>query len=281
MPVALITGASTGIGRASALRLARSGWTVLAGVRDAAAGEQLREQVPAGRVVPVELDVTDAEQVAAAAALVSDGAGGEAGRLDALVNNAGIGLGGPLELIAPEDWRRQFDVNVFGQVAVTRALLPALRRAGGRIVFVSSIGGFITMPFTAPYGASKHAIEAIADSLRIELVSSRVKVVLVEPGSVSTPIWDKTRTETARLEIPPELDPVYGKAVTAAEKAIEETARRGISADVVAAVIERALSARRVRARYVVGRDARVILAVKRLLPDLVFDRVLRRALGL
>jgi len=281
VPAALITGASTGIGRASTLRLARSGWTVLAGVRDAAAGEQLRAQVPPGRVVPVELDVTDAAQVTAAAALVSDGAGGEAGRLDALVNNAGIGLGGPLELIAPEDWRRQFEVNVFGQIAVTRALLPALRRARGRIVFVSSIGGFITMPFTAPYGASKHAIEAIADSLRIELVSSRVKVVLIEPGSVSTPIWDKTRAETARLEVPPELDPVYGRAVSAAEKAIEETARRGMAPDLVAAVIERALSARRVRARYVVGRDARVMLALKRLLPDLVFDRMLRRALGL
>jgi NAD(P)-dependent dehydrogenase (short-subunit alcohol dehydrogenase family) len=282
---ALVTGASSGIGRASALRLARSGWTVLAGVRDGGVGEQLAAEASAGRILPLELDVTDPGQIAAAAARVEDGVSDGArtvapGRLDALVNNAGIGLGGPLEIIAPEDWRRQFDVNVFGQVAVTRALLPALRRAGGRIVFVSSIGGFISMPFASPYGASKHAIEAIADSLRVELASSRVKVVLVEPGSVSTAIWDKTRAETASLEVPAGLDPVYGKALAAAEKAIEDTARRGMPPDVVAGVIERALSSRRVRARYVVGRDARMMLALKRVLPDLAFDRLLRRALG-
>ena len=155
MPTVLITGASTGIGRATALRLAGSGWTVLAGVRKAADGEALKAD-GGERIVPIELDVTDAAQIAAAVAEV-DGRG----RLDALVNNAGIGFGGPLELVPIDDLRNQFEVNVLGPVALTQALLPALRRARGRILFISSVGGRVAMAFTAPYAASKHAIEAI------------------------------------------------------------------------------------------------------------------------
>ncbi|MGD0452110.1 MAG: SDR family NAD(P)-dependent oxidoreductase [Solirubrobacteraceae bacterium] len=297
MPLALITGASTGIGRATALRLAARGWTVLAGVRDPVAGERLVAEADAtavsgspagpgspGRLIPLSLDVTDAAHLATAQELVDEQAthaGSSArGGLDALVNNAGIGIGGPLELISAEDLRRQFEVNVFAQVAVTQALLPALRRAGGRIVFVSSIGGRVAMPFTAPYAASKHAIEAFGDALRVELRSSGVRVALVEPGSVATPIWDKSRAEADRLVIPPELQDAYGRIPAAMGKALEDTARRGVPPEQVAQTIEQALTASRMKARYVVGRDARVMLTVRRLLPDLVFDRVARRALG-
>jgi NAD(P)-dependent dehydrogenase (short-subunit alcohol dehydrogenase family) len=143
---------------------------VLAGVRAPADGEQLQAQAPPGRVLPVTLDVTDQAQVAEAAVRVADQTAG--GGLDALVNNAGIGIGGPLELVSAEDLRRQFEVNVFGQIAVTNAMLPALRLAGGRIVFVSSVGGRVAMAFTAPYAASKHAIEAFGDALRVELRTS-------------------------------------------------------------------------------------------------------------
>jgi NAD(P)-dependent dehydrogenase (short-subunit alcohol dehydrogenase family) len=234
-------------------------------------------------VIPLALEVTDADQVTRAAArvgeLVAESAGRAAG-LDALVNNAGIGVGGPLELVKPEDMRRQFDVNVLAQVAVTQAMLPALRRAHGRIVFVSSIGGRVATPFLAPYAASKHAIEAIADGLRIELASSHVQVALVEPGSVATPIWDKGRAEAERVRIPPDLQAEYGHVPAAMDKVLEETARRGIPPEDVAATIERALGARRMRARYLVGRDARMMLVLRRLLPDHAFDRVLRRALG-
>jgi len=198
VPTALITGASTGIGRATALRLAAAGWTVLAGVRDPQAGEQLVDAAAGGRVLALTLDVTDPEQIAQAAERIAK----EGGRLDALVNNAGIAIGGPLELIAEEDLRRQFDVNLFGQVAVTRALLGALRQARGRIVFISSIGGRVAMAYTAPYAASKHAIEAIGDALRVELRSSGVQVALVEPGSVATPIWDKGRADAELVSVP-------------------------------------------------------------------------------
>lgn len=283
MPIALITGASTGIGQATARRLVKGGWTVLAGVRDEAAGERLAAEAPGGRLLAVSLDVTDAGQIEQAAARVRDlGNHSDApdGLLDALINNAGIGFSGPLELLPLDDLRKQFDVNVLGQVAVTQALLPALRTAHGRIVFISSVGGRVAMPFSAPYAASKHAIEAIGDTLRVELASSNVQVALVEPGAVATPIWDKSRDAGGQLTVPPSLQAEYGHVTAAMDKAMENTSKRGVPADQVARTIERALTERRMRSRYIVGRDARAMILLKRLLPDRMFDRFARRALG-
>lgn len=277
MPLALITGASTGIGRATALRLATNGWTVLAGVRDPSAGESLVAEARPGSIIPLTLDVTDSEQIAQAATRVAEQSA--EGGLDALVNNAGIGFGGPLELLPAEDLRKQFEVNVFAQVAVTRALLPALRIGGGRIVFLSSIGGRVAMAFTAPYAASKHAIEAIGDALRVELHTSGVQVALIEPGSVATPIWDKSRAEADRVKIPADLQPQYGHVPAAMDKVLEDTARRGVPPESVAETIEGALTSPRMRARYVVGRDAKAMLVAKRLLPPHLFDRLARRVL--
>ncbi len=283
MPTALITGASTGIGQATALRLANAGWTVLAGVRRREDGERLSGEDPSGRIEPLLLDVTDLEQVRLAAARVSElgGAGDSSpGRLDALVNNAGIGFGGPLELVSPEDLRTQFDVNVLGQVAVTQALLPALRAARGRLLFVSSVGGRVAMAFTAPYAASKYALEAIGDALRVELSTSHVQVALIEPGSVATPIWEKTREVEEKLTIPESLRAEYGHVPAAMKKTIESTASRGVPPEQVAETIEAALTAKRMKARYVIGRDARAMIVLRSLLPDHVFDRFAKRALG-
>jgi NAD(P)-dependent dehydrogenase (short-subunit alcohol dehydrogenase family) len=279
VPVALITGASTGIGRATTLRLAAAGWTVLAGVRAPAAGESLLRDATGGRVIPLTLDVTDAAQIELARERVEQEAG-TAG-LDALVNNAGIGgVAGPLELVSQETLRVQFDVNVFGQVAITQALLPALRRAHGRLVLVSSIGGRVAMAFSAPYAASKHALEAFGDTLRVELRTSDVQVTLIEPGSVATPIWDKTRAESDKLSIPAELQQQYGHVPAAMDKALQNTGKRGVPPEQVAETIHRALAARRMKSRYVVGRDAKAMLVAKSVLPDRVFDAFARRALG-
>jgi NAD(P)-dependent dehydrogenase (short-subunit alcohol dehydrogenase family) len=275
VPTALITGASSGIGQATSLRLARSGWTVLAGVRRREDGERLVSEAPPGRIEALELDVTDPAQVAAAAARI-DGSG-----LGALVNNAGIGVGGPLEVLTEEEWRRQFDVNFFGQIAVTRTLLPALRTARGRIVFISSIGGKVAMAFNGPYAASKHAIEAVGDALRVELTRSGVQVTLIEPGSVATPIWDKTRGIAERIEIPAGLQSEYGDVPEKMDKVLQDTGARGIPPEAVAEAVEKALSAPRAPARVLVGRDARLMLAAKRLLPDRVFDRIVRSRIGL
>lgn len=276
VPTVLITGASTGIGRGTALRLAGSGWTVLAGVRRIEDGDAL-VAVSGERVVPIILDVTDAQQIAQAAERVNEIA---PDGLDALVNNAGIGFGGPLELLPIDDLRSQLEVNVLGPVALTQAMLPALRRAGGRIVFMSSVGGRVAMAFTAPYAASKHAVEAIGDALRVELRSSDVQVTLIEPGSVATPIWDKSRAQGEGLSVPAELTDQYGHVAAAMSKVLKDTERRGISPERVAETIEGALTARRMKARYLIGRDAKAMLLAKRLLPDLVFDRVVRRAFG-
>jgi NAD(P)-dependent dehydrogenase (short-subunit alcohol dehydrogenase family) len=228
--------------------------------------------------------VTDSAQIAQAAELVREQAGAAVashnGGLDALVNNAGIGVGGPLELVDLEALREQFEVNVFGQVAVTQALLPALRRARGRIVLVSSIGGRVAAPFLAPYGASKHALEAIGDALRVELRSSNIRVSLIEPGSVKTPIWAKARTDAERVQIPSELEPEYGRVPAAIEQVITDTERRGVPPERVAATIERALNSRRPRSRYLVGADAYGTVIARALLPTAAFDWVVRRALG-
>lgn len=250
-----------------------------------AAGERLADEArPPGSVIALRLEVTDDADIELAAAQVQEQAArpgvSAAGGLDALVNNAGIGVGGPLELVSADDLRRQFDVNVLAQVAVTQAMLPALRRAHGRIVFVSSVGGRVAMPFAGPYAASKHAIEAFGDVLRVELRSSNVQVALVEPGSVATPIWDKGRDEAQSVRVPPDLQAQYGDAPAALAKAMRNAARRGIPPEQVADTIERALTANRMRTRYIVGRDARAMILARRLLPDRVFDSAARRAMG-
>jgi NAD(P)-dependent dehydrogenase (short-subunit alcohol dehydrogenase family) len=276
VPIVLISGASTGIGRATALGLAASGWTVIAGVRKAVDGEALRAD-GGERVIPLELDVTDPAQIEQAAERVGELA---PSGLDALVNNAGSANGGPLELLPLDEVRRLFDVNFFGHVAVTQALIPALRRARGRIVLISSVGGLVTTPYMAPYHASKYALEAVGDALRMELAGSGIQVALIEPGSVATPIWEKNRDQVDDFIVPEELEREYGHVPAAMGKTLRNTARRGIPPERVAQTIERALSAKRMRARYRVGRDAHVMVWASRLLPDLVFDRVVRRAVG-
>ncbi len=272
----LITGASTGIGRAAALRLDRGGWRVFAGVRrddDAAA---LRE-AGSERLEPLILDVTEAEAIAAAAERIGE-ATGEAG-LDGLLNNAGIGVMAPLETIALDDFRRQVEVNVTAQVAVTQAMLPLIRAAGGRIVFMGSMGGRVALPFGAPYHVSKFALEAIADSLRQELRPWGLEVALIEPGSIDTPIWE--RGEKAAEEMwaraPARQRELYGEQLERFLAAAQRTAERGIAPEKVAEAVEHALTARRPRTRYLVGRDARLQTRVRRLMPDRLFDRLVAR----
>jgi NAD(P)-dependent dehydrogenase (short-subunit alcohol dehydrogenase family) len=275
----LITGASTGIGRATALRLDANGWRVFAGVRREEDAASLRE-AGSERLVPLMLDVTEAGQITAAAERI-DEAVGEAG-LDGLVNNAGIAVPSPLETLPIEDFRRQVDVNLTAQVAVTQALLPRIRAAQGRIVFISSIGGRIAFPFTGAYHAAKFGIEAVGDAFRRELGQWDIGVSIVEPGSVATPIWD--RGEKVADEVgarSPARDELYGKAIARYRKVSRKTGERGIPPAKAAAVIEHALTARRPRARYLVGLDAKVQARLKYLIPTRIFDRVLRRATGL
>jgi NAD(P)-dependent dehydrogenase (short-subunit alcohol dehydrogenase family) len=262
----LVTGASSGIGAACAGRLVRSGWHVLAGVRRAG-------DAPA-RTEEVLLDVTAAAQIEAAAARVEG--------LHGLVNNAGIALAAPLEFVPLEEFRHQFEVNVLGQVAVTQAFLPALRKARGRVVFIGSIAGRSALPFLAPYSASKHALEAIADALRLELSPWGVGVTIVEPGTIKTPIWTRSAARADELLASTEgrerLDELYGERMARFRRLALERGQAGAPAERVAEVVEDALTATRPPTRRLVGRDAR-IRATFELLPDRLRDRVYRRVL--
>ena len=277
----LISGCSSGIGRATALHLARSGFTVLAGVRDPADGEEL-VRASEGDLHPVIVDLSDEDSIGVAAeragALLGDRG------LTALVNNAGIAVTGPLELVPLEDFRHQLEVNLIGQLALTRALLPRLRRAPSpRLVNVSSIGGLVATPFYGPYCASKFALEALSDCLRVELRPWGIETVVIEPGSIATAIWDRGQSifEGIRTRMPADAEALYGEAIVAIERISRETGERGIEPQAVARAIHRAITVRRPRARYRVGRDADGMVAAKRLLPPRTFDRIVARNLKL
>jgi NAD(P)-dependent dehydrogenase (short-subunit alcohol dehydrogenase family) len=276
----VITGASTGIGRACALRLDRAGWRVFAGVRREQDASSLRTEA-GGRLEPLILDVTDEAGVRAAAERVREAVGGAG--LHGLVNNAGIGVAGPLEFTALEDWRRQLEVNVIGQVAVMQAFLPLLRTARGRIVNIGSIGGRSSTPFAGPYAASKYAMEGVNDALRRELRKWGMWVAIVEPGSIATPIWDKAQDDGRALieALPPEARELYGRDLEGVTRAVEKIAARGLPPDRVAEAVEHALSAKKPRARYLIGREAQARVLAERVLPARAFDAVIARVMGL
>jgi NAD(P)-dependent dehydrogenase (short-subunit alcohol dehydrogenase family) len=272
----VVTGASTGIGRATALRLAGEGFEVFAGVRMEADGERLRS---AG-VRPLILDVTDEVAIAAAVDEVASAIGGTG--LHGLVNNAGIAVSGPLEYVPIEEWRRQIEVNLIGQVAVIQRFLPLVRTGRGRIVNVSSIGGRIALPLAGPYAASKFGLEAISDTLRRETRGQGIEICLIEPGGVKTPIWDKGLAEADALEaaMPAEGEALYGPLIAAMRREVGRIAAdTGLEPGEVADTIVRALTARRPRTRYLVGRDAKTRWAAAKRLPDRAFDALVARTL--
>ena len=272
---ALVTGASTGIGRATALRLDAAGWHVFAGVRREEDAESLR-QAGSARLEPLHIDVTDSAQIAAAAARIESEPDGLAG----LVNNAGVAIPSPLETMPIDDFRRQIEINLTAHVAVTQAMLPAIRRARGRIVFISSIGGRIAFPMTGAYHVAKFGIEAAGDVFRQELRPWGISVSIVEPGSIDTPIWERGEREADQLE-DFKRESLYGQAIASYRKVVRQLAERGIAPEKVAETIEHALSSRRPRTRYLVGIDARVQARLRPLVPTPVFDRVVARAMGL
>lgn len=260
----VVTGASSGIGRACALRFAGLGYSVLAGVRNGADGDAIQSASPQN-IQPILLDVTRAESIAGAVAAAGDEP------LTGLVNNAGIAVTGPLELVPVQAWRDQYEVNVIGLVAVTQAFLPLLGGASGpgRVVNIGSIAGRSALPGSAPYDSSKYAVEAITDSLRMELHTSGIRVCLIEPGAVATTAWKKTLADLERLRrtADPETYHRYAGLLAMVEKEVTRAERTAISADAVAKVVEHAMTARRPKTRYVVGADAWFWLALN-LVPD-------------
>ena len=279
-PAVLITGSSTGIGAACALELDRLGWRVFAGVRTPSDGQRLAENASAG-LTPVRIDVTDEASIAEAAGIIRD-AVGEKG-LGGLVNNAGIVVPGPLEVVPMAMVRRQFDVNVIGQIAVTQAMLPLVRAARGRIVNIGSVSGRIASPYLGLYAGSKFAMEALTDSLRLEVRHWGILVSIVEPGCVATPIWEKSRAaaDAMREEASPESLELYTADIERFREATSKLAETAMPVEKVVRVVVHALTARRPRTRYAVAADTRLAIALFRFLPDRLRDWLLRRQFGL
>jgi NAD(P)-dependent dehydrogenase (short-subunit alcohol dehydrogenase family) len=272
MTSVLLTGAGSGIGAATALRLDRAGIRVFAAVHDAADGEILARGASATLSVHT-VDVTNRASVEALAEEVSSQLGSEA--LTAVVNVAGEGIAGPLELLPVESLRHQLDVNVVGPVSVTQCVLPLLRRGrGGRVIFVGSMGGLVAVQLAGAYHASKYAIEAIGDAWRQELAPDGISVSIVEPGPVATPLWAKAVETLDKL---PESKR-YAERIDAVRETLRKASKNSPNADKVAAVIQQAILAEKPRTRYPVGVAAMVVPKIRRLVPDRLFDKAAQQA---
>ncbi|PXX05146.1 SDR family NAD(P)-dependent oxidoreductase [Mycolicibacterium moriokaense] len=274
MPSVLVTGAGRGIGKSIVEHLASRGWDVVAGVRserDAGVVTALYPQ----RISSVILDVTDAGHIAKLDASLPE-------RLDAVVNNAGIVVSGPMETVSPDDWREQLEINVIGQLAVTQAVLPRLRRSRGRVVFISSVNGRLAMSMIGAYCASKFALEAAADAMRMELRPWHIGVAIVEPAQTDTDMWltANDMIEQTEASLTPAQRDLYAKHIAGMKKTIPLSHKLAVPAEKVSAVVEEALTARRPRARYVVGAGPKLQVALMTNLPAWARDRVLRRVAG-
>lgn len=274
----LITGASTGIGAGCAVGLAKRGYRVFAGVRRAEDGERLVGQSGSG-LVPVLLDVTRSETIDAVRKQLDESLGDEG--LFGLFNNAGVSVAGPIEYLPLDDLRWQLEVNVVGQVAVTQAFLPMLRKARGRIITTGSVGGFVSSPFLAAYNMSKYAMEAFTDALRIELKPQGIEVILLEPAAIATEIWDKgtAASEPYTKNPPPGFVELYGEFLGGIQKFAAEGKERGHPPQVVLDAVIDALESKKPKTRYIMGEGAGLRRVLRRL-PDRLRDRVLLRALG-
>ena len=267
----VVTGASTGIGAACALRLAAAGFSVFAGVRREADGEALAQRT-AGDLAPLLIDITDAEMIAAAVETVERAVGGRG--IAGLVNNAGIVRPGPLEFQPMADFRRQLEVNLFGHVAVTQAFLPLIRKGKGRLVNVGSIGGRLVLPLHGAYSASKFAMEAVTDAFRLELRQWNIHVSLVDPGGSASAIFGKTLAaidDMAQGLHDRGID-LYDDDIASVRALVQKTADEAAPADKVARAVVNALTAKKPKTRYLVGKDARAVAVMARTLPDHLKD---------
>ncbi|MBO9599524.1 MAG: SDR family oxidoreductase [Cohnella sp.] len=275
--VALVTGAGSGFGLLTALLLAEKGWVVYAGLRDSSRGEGLMEEAQkrgvANRVVTLQLDVTDSEQIAQAVETIREAQG----RLDALVNNAGFAAGGFVEDVPLERWREQFETNVFGLVAMTKAVLPMMRaQRSGRIVLISSVSGRVGFPALAPYVASKHAVEGFGETLRLELAGFGIGVSLIEAGPYRTAIWRKSIDALRE----PSADSAYRGYYARLKPIFEHTAESGGDPAHVAQSIWRAISDGKPKLRYLPTSSEKKTLRAKQWLPWGFIERMALKAMG-
>jgi NAD(P)-dependent dehydrogenase (short-subunit alcohol dehydrogenase family) len=274
--ITLITGSSSGIGLATSLYLARRGYTVWATMRNLEKASELRKIIESERL-PIELaqlDVCDDSSVKEAVAQILQ----KSGRIDVLVNNAGYGLRGAIEEVSLDEWKRQFETNFYGVIRVTQAVLPQMRaQRSGAIVNISSVLGRMAIPFSGPYTASKFALEGLTETLRYELAPWNIKVVLIEPGFIATNFQQNAQLAQAAQS----QDSPYALFKQASGRRVQRNIYRAAPPERVAETIYRAITNPRPKLRYAVGRDARLVLPLRRFLPEGLFERILKRQLGL
>ncbi len=273
MRAVVITGTSTGIGEACALQLDKLGWRVFAGVRKLQDGENLKKKASAN-LTPVIIDVTDEASIASAAETVATAVGQEG--LQGLVNNAGIAVAGPLEFLPIAELRKQLDINVTGLLAVTQAFLPLLRKGNGRIVNIGSVSGLMASPMVGPYSASKFALEALTDSLRMELSPWKISVSIIEPSEIATPIWDKglVAAQDLEKEMSAQAHEYYDPMIGAVKRVVKGASKNGAPTELVSTAVEHALSSPKPKTRYLVGKGSRLRKLIQRL-PDRTRDRLI------
>jgi NAD(P)-dependent dehydrogenase (short-subunit alcohol dehydrogenase family) len=276
----VITGASSGIGRASVEEMSRSGWHVFATVRKTADGEKLRKEV-GGEVHPVILDVEDRASITQAAEKIKSQLGGRG--LDGLVNCAGIGLVRPVEYAGLDDVRRIFEINVFGQIAVTQSLSGLLRKSRGRIVNITSVGVNLALPFGGLLNSSKSAFGMLSDSLRLELHPFGVRVIAIEPGAITTPAVEKTLgdIEDVIRNLPAEGQAQYGEILRKFVRQVYSMEKNGSAPDVVARAVRHALTSNHPRIRYRVGKHAKLLATLPKILPEYAMDAIRLRVFGM
>ncbi len=274
MPNVLVTGASRGIGKGIVEHLAARGWDVVAGVRSQQDADAVTKLDPQ-RVSSVILDVTSADDISALEESLPE-------QLDAIVNNAGVAVGGAMETLSTDEWRKQLEINVIGALAVTKAALPRLRKSRGRVVFISSVNGRLSMPLLGAYAASKFALEAAADALRMELKPWKIRVVIVEPAQTDTDMWRTADAMVNELEagMSAEHRRLYAKHIAGFKKFIPVSQRIAVPTEKVSAVVEEALTARRPRARYIVGLGPKAQVALMSVMPTRLRDIALRKVSG-
>lgn len=278
----VVTGTSSGIGRACAIRLTREGFTVFASVRKPADAASLRAEA-GDRLIPLQLDVTNRESIAAAALVVAAELRSRGLQLYGLVNNAGIGLSGPLEFLPMDEVQKIFDVNVIGQIAVTQAFMPMIRQSRGRIVNICSVGDHIAIPFGGALNGSKCALAMMSESLRMELSPWGMHVVIVEPGAINTPAVDKTLGDPdgALARMAPEAERLYGKIFRGFTERAVKRERDGSSPEVVAEAVYHALHDDSPRRRYLVGKGARTLASLPHMMPAAMLDRLRLKLFGI
>lgn len=276
----VISGASSGIGEACAIHLDELGYQVFAGVRREADGDILKSKTQ-GRVVPIIFDVTDKASISTAVEVVESNL--RPTGLTGLVNNAGIVIAGPLELLPTDELRKQIEVNLIGQIAVTQSFIPLLRKLPGRIINMGSDYGKISGPLLGPYCASKFALEALTDALRMELKPWNIGVSIIEVGTVKTPIWQKSidRCDLIWELFPEQSQKMYSPTLEAIRKTAKKLEQGGLSSEVVAQAVAQVLGDQRPKARYIVGWEAKINILLSKIMPDLVLDKLISLYLGL